>query len=171
MLKSWTLIISLHAVIATATIALGTFNAVRMVRGDAVHKAVGRIWASMMLFVSVTGLFIIQTHEPIDIFLGGLAIWTIFSICAGIYHAKRGNIDAHKAYMLGSYFGLLGAFVGVIVVPSRRVPSWFLAHPTQMTLIAVSIIAVSGFVVSLLIQTNGRPLVQSKKGIRKSSRA
>jgi uncharacterized membrane protein len=164
MLKSWTLIISLHAVIATATIALGTFNAVRMVRGDAVHKAVGRIWASMMLFVSVTGLFIIQTHEPIDIFLGGLAIWTI-------YHAKRGNIDAHKAYMLGSYFGLLGAFVGVIVVPSRRVPSWFLAHPTQMTLIAVSIIAVSGFVVSLLIQTNGRPLVQSKKGIRKSSRA
>ncbi|MEO5950270.1 MAG: DUF2306 domain-containing protein [Candidatus Saccharimonadales bacterium] len=158
----WTIVIVLHAVIATSTLVLGTFNAIRTVRGDTIHRAVGRIWAYMMLFVSISGLFIIKTHEPIDIFLGGLALWTIFSICAGIYNARRGDINAHKAFMLGSYFGLLGAFIGVIVVPTRLVPSWFLYQPILMTIITICIVAVSGLLVSLLIKTNGRPLVKSK---------
>jgi uncharacterized membrane protein len=79
MLKAWTVVIALHAIIATATITLGTFQVLRMIRGDRLHKAVGRTWASLMLFVSISGLFIIRTHQPIDIFLGGLAVWTIIT--------------------------------------------------------------------------------------------
>ena len=150
MLKPWTIIIAVHAIVATVTIALGTFQVFRMVRGDRLHKAVGRTWASLMLVVSVTGLFIGNYHDALDLFLHGLAIWTIISICVGVYFARKGNIYRHKGFMLGSYFGLLGAFIGVIAVPTRRIPSYFEAYPLVMTLIAIGIIAVSGFLVAFL---------------------
>ena len=152
MLKPWTLVIASHAIIATAAIVLGTFNAVRMVRGDRIHKTVGRTWAGLMLFVSIGSFFIGGFGDALSIFLHGLAAWTIFSICAGIYFARKGNINTHKGFMLGSYFGLLGAFVGVVTVSSRRVPSYFHAYPLAMTLIAVAIVAAAGFFVAVVIQ-------------------
>jgi uncharacterized membrane protein len=159
MLKPWTIIITLHAIVATAAIVLGTFNAVRTVRGDPLHRAIGRTWAVLMLFISITGLLIGNFSDGIDIFLHGLAIWTIFSISAGIYFARKGNIAVHKGFMLGTYFGLLGAFIGVITVPTRRVPSYFHAYPLVMTLITITIVAGSGFVVgSFAIQTKKIPL-------------
>ncbi|MDB5175602.1 MAG: hypothetical protein JWM81_460 [Candidatus Saccharibacteria bacterium] len=148
MLKPWTLVITLHAIVAVTAIVLGTFNAVRMVRGDRLHKAVGRTWAGLMLFISITGLFIGDYKSGIGIFLHGLAIWTIISISLGIYFARRGNIKSHKGFMLGSYFGLLGALIGVISVPTRRVPSYFHAYPLAMTVITIAVIAGSGFVIA-----------------------
>ncbi|MDB5185181.1 MAG: putative integral rane protein [Candidatus Saccharibacteria bacterium] len=102
-----------------------------------------------MLLISVSGLFIGDYRSGLGIFLHGLAIWTIISICLGIYFARHRNIQAHKGFMLGSYFGLLGALIGVISVPTRRVPAYFHAYPLLMTLIAIGIFAASGFVVTL----------------------
>ncbi|TAH32222.1 DUF2306 domain-containing protein [Candidatus Saccharibacteria bacterium] len=152
MLKPWTFVIASHAIVATAAIVLGTFNVFRMVRGDRIHKAVGRTWAGLMLFVSIGSFFVGSFGDALSIFLHGLAAWTIFSICAGIYFARCGNINAHKGFMLGTYFGLLGASIGVIAVPTRRVPSYFEAHPVAMTLVAIAIVAAAGFFIALVIR-------------------
>ena len=150
MLKPWTLIIAAHAIVATVAIVLGTFQVFRMVRGDRLHKAVGRTWGALMLFISITGLFIGGYHDGLGIFLHGLAIWTIISICCGVYFARKGDIRKHRGFMIGTYCGLLGAFIGVISVSTRRVPSYFHAYPLMMTLITIAIIAASGFVIGSL---------------------
>jgi hypothetical protein len=52
--------------------------------------------------------------------------------------------------MTGSYFGILGAFVGVIVVPSRRIPSMTVENPMGLALwiailVLTAIFTVIGF--------------------------
>lgn len=143
MLKPWTIVIAAHAIVATLAIVLGAFNLIRRVKGDPLHKAIGRTWSGLMLFVSVSAFFIGGFSDLIDIILHLLAAWTIISIISGIVFAKRGNINAHRGFMAGSYFGLIGALIGVVVVPTRRIPEWFGAYPLEMTLLAVSILALA----------------------------
>ena len=141
MLKPWTIVIAAHAITAVLAIALGAFNLIRTVKGDPLHKAVGRAWSGLMLFVSASAFFIGGFTDLIDILLHLLAAWTIISILTGIILAKRGDIKGHRAFMTGSYIGLIGALIGVIVVPTRRIPEWFGAYPVHMTLLATLILA------------------------------
>jgi len=143
MLLSWTLPMILHAVVATAAITLGGFNLARMKRGDRLHKAVGRTWSILMLTTSVSAFFIGGYDSVLSIALHALAAWTIISIISGVYFARKGNVAAHKGYMIGSYLGLIGAFMGVVVFPMRRIPTWFDAYPLQMMAIALTIIIAS----------------------------
>lgn len=143
MLLSWTLAMIIHAVVATAAITLGGFNLARMKRGDQLHKAVGRTWAILMLVTSFSAFFIGGYDSFLSIALHALAAWTIISIISGVYFARKGNIAAHKGFMVGSYLGLIGAFMGVVVFPTRRIPTWFDAYPLQMMAIALVIIIAS----------------------------
>lgn len=148
MLPAWTWLIALHAIAASLAMVLGAFQILRPVKGDPPHRAIGRIWVGLMLFVALGSWLFGGYDSPIDIFLRVLAVWTTFSVTMAVVHARRGQIDRHRGYMVGTYFGLLGAFVGVLAVHTRRVPAWFAAQPLMMSLIAVAIIAVGGFVVA-----------------------
>lgn len=141
MLEPWTIGITVHAVAAALAITLGTVNVFRRTRGDLTHRVIGRVWSALMLLVAVGSFWIGGYASGLGLFLHGLAAWTVISICTGVLAARRGAIRVHRGFMLGSYLGLLGAFVGVISVPSRRVPSWFSAHPLAMSAVAVVIIA------------------------------
>ena len=150
MLQPWTLIIAAHAITASASVVLGAFNIIRPTKGDRLHKAVGRTWAGLMLFVAAGSFFIGGGSgyvQPLGIFLHALAAWTIISITLGIRYARKRNIQAHRGFMIGTYCGLLGAMVGVIVVPTRRVPSYFRAYPLAMTIIALGIVALSVLII------------------------
>lgn len=143
MLLSWSFAMIIHAIVATAAITLGGFNLARLKRGDRLHKIVGRAWVILMLVTSVSAFFIGGYDSVLSIALHALAAWTIISIISGVYFARKGNISAHKGFMIGSYLGLIGAFMGVVVVPDRRVPTWFDAYPLQMMAIALIIIALT----------------------------
>ncbi len=69
----------------------------------------------------------------------------------GVIMVKRGNIRRHRGFMVGTYIGLVCAFVGVLAVRTRRVPSWFVAHPLIMSLIAVGIVAIAGFFLAAVV--------------------
>lgn len=75
----------------------------------------------------------------------------------GVVMARRGNIRRHRGLMVGNYIGLLAAFVGVLAVHTRRVPSWFVAHPLGMSVVAVAIAAVAGFFLAAVV-SYARPL-------------
>ena len=147
MLPSWTWLIALHAVAASLALVLGAFQILRPTKGDAPHRAIGRTWVGLMLFVALGSWLFGGYSSGIDIFLRVLAVWTTFSVVMGIVQARRGVIAAHRGYMVGTYFGLIGAFVGVLAVHTRRVPAGFAAEPLKMSLIAVAIIAAAGFVI------------------------
>jgi hypothetical protein len=51
--------------------------------------------------------------------------------------------------MAGSYFGLVGAFVGAVVVPQRRIPQLALHHPVVLAAATIGVIAVAAAIVHL----------------------
>lgn len=162
MLPAWTWLIALHAIAASLALVLGAFQILRPTKGDPPHKAIGRIWVGLMLFVALGSWLFGGYNSAIDIFLRALAVWTTFSVTMAVIEARRGRIDRHRAYMVGTYLGLIGAFVGVLAVRTRRVPAWFIAEPLLMSVIAVAIIAVGGFVIAgIMFRTTPRTTAAS----------
>lgn len=156
MLKPWTIVITVHAVVATLAIALGAFNLIRKIKGDPIHKFVGRTWSALMLITSVSAFFIGGYNDLTSVLLHALAAWTIISIVSGVYFAKKGNIAAHRGFMTGSYFGLIGALIGVLVVPTRRIPTWFDAYPIAMSCIACFILLLAWIYIFLVTRRYNR---------------
>ena len=117
----WTLVIIIHAVTASLSLLLGAFQLLRPKKGDRFHRMVGRTWLVCMYSVCVSSFFIQGVQDGFS-WLHALSLFTIMTISLGLYSAIKGNIAAHKANMIGSYFGSLAAFVGVIAVPTRRIP-------------------------------------------------
>lgn len=148
MLPAWTPVIAAHAVAAVLCLALGGFQVARRVRGDTVHRTVGWVWAGLMLFLAAVSFGFGTWADPVAIFLRVLATWVLVSVTLGIVAARRGNIARHRGFMIGNYIGLAAALVGAAAVPSRRLPSWFAAHPVAMSLVTVGLVAVAGFVIA-----------------------
>lgn len=117
----WTLVIIIHAVTASLSLLLGAFQLLRPKKGDRFHRMVGRTWLVCMYSVCVSSFFIQGVQDGFS-WLHALSLFTIMTISLGLYSAIKGNIAAHKANMIGSYFGSIAAFVGVIAVPTRRIP-------------------------------------------------
>jgi uncharacterized membrane protein len=137
----WTLIIIIHAVTASLSLLLGAFQLLRPKKGDRFHRMVGRTWVVCMYAVCVSSFFIQGVSEGFS-WLHGLSLFTTVTVSLGLYAAIKGNIKAHKANMVGSYFGSVAAFVGVIAVPSRRIPQ-LAVHETPLFFLFVSLIVVS----------------------------
>lgn len=146
MLEPWTVLIAVHAAAAALALVLGPVQLIRP-KGDAVHRILGRVWAGLMLVVAASSFGFGGWNAPINIFLRVLATWTLVTVTVAVVLVKRGHIGPHRRLMTGNYVGLVAAFVGVVVVPDRLVPSWFVAHPVTMSIIAVIIIAVVGALV------------------------
>ena len=96
--------IPLHAIMAMIAIILGGIQ-LSMKKGGAIHKLLGRIWVSLMMFVAISSFFIHKTkmwgdYSPIHL----LSLWTIFILGVGIYYARVGNIKRHKQVMIATYF-------------------------------------------------------------------
>ena len=47
-----------------------------------------------------------------------LSDWVLFTLGAAIWHIRRGNVRAHKGYMVGTMVGLAGAGLGALA-PGR----------------------------------------------------
>jgi uncharacterized membrane protein len=47
-----------------------------------------------------------------------LSAWTVISLALAVSFARRGNVRAHKGFMVGTYLGLVGAGLGALA-PGR----------------------------------------------------
>ena len=114
------LAIQLHATAALAAMALGALVLFRR-KGTPQHKALGRIWAVLMLVVATSAIFIneiklIGPFSPIHLFV----LLTYAGVGYGIWQIRRRNVGAHRATMQATYLGALlltGAFT---LLPGRR---------------------------------------------------
>jgi len=118
-------VIALH--VATAGLALGIGIAVLMkTKGTPSHKLLGRIWVALMLVVAISSFWIFEIRKgagPSAIHL--LSVWTLISLACAIWFIRRGNVRAHKGFMVGTFLGLAGAGLGALA-PGRAL-SHFLA--------------------------------------------
>lgn len=121
MTSTWEPLIAVHAIAASLSLLFGAFQLLRRTKGGGLHRAIGRIWVGSMYVVIFTS-FGIQTLNGGFSWLHALSVLTLGTVTVGLWAAVRRNIKTHKSFMRGSYFGILGAFGGVVAVPSRRVP-------------------------------------------------
>ena len=119
-------LIVLHIAFALAALALGGVVLVRR-KGTASHKMLGRAWASLMAAVALSSFWIFEIRQgggPSVIHL--LSVWTLISLACAVYFIRRGNVRAHRGFMIGTFLGLAGAGAGALA-PGRALYRLFFA--------------------------------------------
>jgi uncharacterized membrane protein len=141
------IVIGLHAGGATVALALGAYNLVRRPKGDRRHRWVGRVWVVAMYW-TVLSSFVIKELKPGHFsWIHGLSLFTFGTLSIGLWGAFTHRIQVHRNFMTGSYFGLVGALIGAVVVPQRRIPQWFLHDPVGLAAGALISLAVAGAII------------------------
>jgi uncharacterized membrane protein len=111
--------IQLHAYAALAAFVLGIVQLARP-KGTTPHRAIGYLWAAVMLAVAVSAFWIHQIRlwgpwSPIHL----LAIFTLVMVPLGVYAAHNHNVRNHQRTMLGLFFGALVIAGAFTLVPGR----------------------------------------------------
>ena len=113
-----TLPASVHLAAVVPAMLIGVVQLVRP-KGSRPHKLLGWVWVVAMIVAAVSSFWIMEIRKGAGwsaIHL--LSVWTLISLSLAIWHIRRGNVRAHKGFMLGTLLGLAGAGVGA-VMPGR----------------------------------------------------
>jgi uncharacterized membrane protein len=119
-------LIIMHAALAGAAVLLGAVMLARR-KGTVSHKWLGRAWVALMAAVALSSFWIFEIRRgagPSLIHL--LSAWTLVSLALAVYFIRRGNVRAHRGFMIGTLVGLVvaGAFA---LAPGRALYRFFLA--------------------------------------------
>jgi uncharacterized membrane protein len=96
-----TSLVATHAALAGAALAVGIAVLLRR-KGTASHKALGRTWVALM-------------------------VWTLVSLTLAVWFIRRGNLRAHRGFMIGTFIGLAGAGLGALAPGRALYRLFFLA--------------------------------------------
>ena len=118
MSKELTVPMAIHLAAVGPAIVIGVAQ-VFMTKGTRLHKILGWIWVTAMLAVAVSSFWIMEIRKGAGLSLIHLlSVWTLVSLSAGIWFIRRGNVRAHKRFMVGTLLGLAGAGIGALM-PGR----------------------------------------------------
>jgi uncharacterized membrane protein len=116
-------IVALHLSAAVAALLLGA--AVLFLRkGTTLHRLSGRTCAGLMLVTALSSFWITRSGSYSWIHL--LSAWVLVALSLAVYFIRRGNVRAHRGFMLGTYLGLVGAGLGALA-PGRILHLFFFA--------------------------------------------
>jgi uncharacterized membrane protein len=119
-------LLALHGALALFSLLLGGAVLLRR-KGTASHKLLGRIWVAAMVGVAVSSFWIFEIrHGAGPSLIHLLSIWTLLSLALAVWFIRRGNVRAHKGFMVGTFLGLAGAGLGALA-PGRALSRWLLA--------------------------------------------
>lgn len=129
-------VIAVHAVAALYVLLLGPLQILRR-RRDAGHRLLGASWVAAMLVVCTSSFGIMPDGFS---WLHGLSIWTLVCLVIAIVSIRRGSVEMHRGFMVGSYLGTLTAFAFAALVPTRLIPQLLRSEPlvAVVTLLAVA---------------------------------
>lgn len=142
-------LVAAHAVAALVCLLLGGYLLGRRAKGDGPHRAAGRVWAVGMIFVAGSSFAIRELRDGRLSLLHVLSVVTLVTVSIGVVAARRGNVAAHRANMRGSWFGLLGAFVGAVAVPRRLIPTFVVTEPLGALVAGAAVVALTAGVVAV----------------------
>lgn len=138
----FTALIAAHALAASYSLISGAVQLVRRRRGDRGHRLLGWSWVAAIAVVVGTS-FGIRDLTGGFTWLHALSILTAITTTIAVVAARRGRVRSHRTGMIGTYLGLVGALVGVVAVPTRRIPVFATGDPLGFTLWALAVGAVS----------------------------
>nr|WP_276612481.1 DUF2306 domain-containing protein [Kineococcus vitellinus] len=132
-----------HAGSALVCLGLGALVLLRRRKGDAAHRRAGWCWVAGMTFVATSSFAVRDLRDGRLSLLHVLSAVTLVSLVLGIRAARRRDVRGHRANMRGSWFGLLGAFLGAVAVPGRDVPVFVVTEPLGALAAAGAVVAVT----------------------------
>ena len=113
-----TLPAAIHLAAVAPAVAIGVAQLL-MTKGTRLHKAMGWIWVLAMLVVALSSFWIMEIRKGAGwSVIHLLSAWTLISLACAIWFIRRGNVRAHKGFMLGTLLGLAGAGLGALA-PGR----------------------------------------------------
>lgn len=113
------LAVQLHAGAALAALLLGTWQ-VLAPKGGRRHRQVGWIWAGLMTLVAISSFGITGGRGMLHLsWIHIISGVVLIMLPLAVLHARRGRIAAHKARMLGLFFGALVVTGGFTLLPGR----------------------------------------------------
>jgi uncharacterized membrane protein len=113
--------VALHLGAALFSLGLG-LTVLFLRKGTALHKALGRAWAGLMAAAALSSFWITSNGTFSWIHL--LSVWVLVALACAIYFIRRGNVSAHRKFMIGTYLGLIGAGAGALA-PGRTLHFFF----------------------------------------------
>ncbi len=142
-MSGWDVLTATHASTASVGLLLGGYQLRRRVKGDRVHRSLGWIWVATMLFVTTSSFAIRELRHGQLSLLHVLSVVTLVSLIIGVLAVRHGNVARHRGAMRGSWFGLIGAFIGAVAVPERRIPTFAVSDPAGAFAAAAAIVALT----------------------------
>lgn len=146
-MSSWTPLLAAHTGAALICLPIGGYQLFRSVKGDRVHRVLGRVWAVGMAFVAISSFWIRDLRPGQLSLLHVLSVVTLVSLVAGLTAIRRHNLTAHRASMRGSWFGLLAAFVGAVAVPRRLLPTFAVDRPMGALTVALLVVLITALLI------------------------
>jgi uncharacterized membrane protein len=120
MTKALTLPMAIHLAAVAPAVVLGVTQML-MPKGTRLHKRLGWLWVLSMPVVAVSSFWIFEIRKGAGFsVIHLLSAWTLVAMSAAIWHIRRGNVRAHKRFMIGTLLGLAGAGLGALA-PGRFV--------------------------------------------------
>jgi uncharacterized membrane protein len=109
---------AIHLAAVVPAVAIGVAQ-LFMTKGTRLHKVMGWAWVSAMLVAVIASFWIMEIRKGAGLsVIHLLSAWTLVSISLAIWYIRRGNVRAHKGFMLGTLAGLAGAGLGALA-PGR----------------------------------------------------
>jgi uncharacterized membrane protein len=94
-------------------------------KGTRSHRLLGWIWVSFMAVAAVSSFWITQQRPGGWSVIHLLSLWVLFALSMAIWQIRRGNVRAHKRFMVGTLIGLGAAGLGALM-PGRFLATLFL---------------------------------------------
>lgn len=99
-------VIQLHASTAIGALVLGTVQMFAP-KGTIPHRAVGYVWAVLMVTTAISAIFIRQINDGGFSFIHIFVPLTLMAVYGMIANARRGLINKHRNAVYGAFFGAL----------------------------------------------------------------
>lgn len=146
---TWSVLLATHAFAAAVALPLGAWQLFFSTKGSDRHRFAGRTWVALMLYVSVTSFWIKELEPGRFSYIHILSVVTIVTVALGVWAARRGNIDSHRGNMIGSWLGLVGAFIGAVVVPVRHIPQFVVTEPVQAVAALAAVLVTTAVILAM----------------------
>ena len=94
-------------------------------KGTQRHKLLGWIWVLSMTIVAVSSFWIMELRKGAGFsVIHLLSAWVLICLVCAIWFIRRGNVRAHKGFMVGVMLGVAGAGIGALM-PGRFLAQLF----------------------------------------------
>ena len=110
-----------HHTIARVLVTLGGAAQLCLNKGTVPHRRLGYVWAGQILFVALTGFFILKTGvaPPFNYLSKPLSALVLVMLWWGIRLARTGKIKEHRQTMIRLFW--LTMLIGLLTIQPGRI--------------------------------------------------